>query len=127
MDKTAQRFQEFRMLLETSSVGQEPLSAMDIKIEMETKLLGETEAIIDELSVLRLVLKDQKSVTLELETLLSFPNVSAKTSQETTQSQSGKNVSHVLASHFECIDRIEILAKRSLESVRIPLYHPSTK
>ena len=127
MDKTAQRFQEFRMLLETSSVGQEPLSAMDIKIEMETKLLGETEAIIDELSVLRLVLKDQKSVTLELETLLSFPNVSAKTSQETTQSQSGKNVSHVLASHFECIDRIEILAKRSFESVRIPLYHPSTK
>ena len=102
MDQTAERFQEFRLFLDASAASNELLSAMDIRIELETKLLGEIEDIRDELGILRLVLEDQKGVAKDLEAIL------------------GRSRSpDVLKTHLARIERMEILTGRSIQSVRI--------
>ncbi|KAK7737966.1 hypothetical protein SLS62_011420 [Diatrype stigma] len=61
-DKTAERFREFRLLSDASAASNEILSAMDIKIGIETRFLGEIEDIKDEPSILRLVLKTKNAL-----------------------------------------------------------------
>lgn len=120
MDKTAERFREFRLLLDASAVSNDILSAMDIKIEPETRLLGEIEDIRDELSILRLVLEDQRAVTEELDILLdhSSPpdNVDATTARVKNYTLKDNRV---LKSHLARIERMETLTNRSVQSVRI--------
>ena len=119
MDRTSERFEEFRILLDASAASNELLSATNIKIEQETKLLGEIEDIRDELGILRLVLEDQKGVTEELDVMLNNP---APVDDEQTGTFSSKvhalRGNRVLDSHLARIERMEILAKRSIQSVR---------
>lgn len=122
MDKTAERFRQFRLLLDASAASNELLRAEDIRIEPETKLLGEIEDIRDELSILRLVLEDQKSIAEELDTLLDDPSspedpVIATNTTAADQSYTLKG-NRVLKSHLARIERMENLTKRSIQSVR---------
>ena len=120
MDQTAERFQEFRLFLDASAASNELLSAMDIRIELETKLLGEIEDIRDELGILRLVLEDQKGVAKDLEAILGRSrspdddeNASAGDKYYTLENN------RVLKTHLARIERMEILTGRSIQSVRI--------
>lgn len=118
MDITAERFREFRLLLDASTASNELLSALNIKIEEETRLLGEIEDIRDELGILKLVLNDQKSVTEDLDTLLGAleeDDVEHGSSNATDPRALKDN--RVLTSHLARIERMEVAADRSIESV----------
>ena len=119
MDKTAERFQEFRVLLDASASSNELLSAMSIRIELETKLLGEAEDIRDELSIMKLVLQDQQVVAEQLDSLLG--NLGPLDDVDTTTA-GGKGYALkgnvVLKNHLARIERMETLTKRSIQSVR---------
>ncbi|RYP00330.1 hypothetical protein DL766_007159 [Monosporascus sp. MC13-8B] len=119
MDKTAERFQEFRVLLDACAASNELLSAMNIKIEPETKLLGEIEDIRDELGILRLVLEDQKGVAEELDALLDHPRSPDDAGNGTTRDKRYTlKRNPVLESHLARIERMETLSKRSIQLIR---------
>lgn len=117
MDKTAERFEEFRVLLDASAASNELLSAMNIKIEQETKLLGEIEDIRDELGILRLVLEDQKAVAEELDDLIHSGSVDDMEIGTNGDKERALKGNRVLESHLARIERMETLAKRSIQSV----------
>lgn len=117
MDKTAQRFREFGMLLDASTANNELLSAIQIRIEQETRLLGELEDIRDELGILRLVLEEQKEVAEDLETLLGHPESVGDIEGARRDKGSTLKDNRVNTSHLTRIERMEIATKRSIESV----------
>ncbi|KAI0895389.1 hypothetical protein F4806DRAFT_80154 [Annulohypoxylon nitens] len=121
MDKTTQSFDNFQKFLGTPAAGHELLSAMNVNnIEVETKLLGEIEDIRDELSILRLVLEDQKRVAEELDTLLGHqgPSNDAEDALAGEKSYYTLKKNRVLENHLARIDRMEALTKRSIQSIR---------
>ncbi|XDG08902.1 hypothetical protein ABKA04_008517 [Annulohypoxylon sp. FPYF3050] len=121
MDKTTQSFDNFQRLLGTPTAGHELLSAMNVNnIEVETKLLGEIEDIRDELSILRLVLEDQKRVAEELDTLLGHQGSSNDVEDALAGEKSYYTIrnNRVLESHLARIERMEALTKRSIQSIR---------
>lgn len=118
MDQTAARFQDFRALVDLRTYNSELTLGRSIRIDEETKLLGEIEDIRDELGILRVVLSDQKTVTEELEALLGTLGPEDDTedgSSDTTYDHTLKG-NRVLSHHLARIDRLEILADRSIES-----------
>lgn len=121
MDKTTQSFDNFQKFLGTPAAGHELLSAMNVNnIEVETKLLGEIEDIRDELSILRLVLEDQKRVAEELDALLGHQGRSDDVEDALAGEKSYYTLkkNRVLENHLARIDRMEALTKRSIQSVR---------
>lgn len=123
MDRTAERFQEFGLLLNASTASNKLLSALNIRIEEETKLLAEIEDIRDELGILKLVLSDQQSVTEELETLLgpAEPQEDPDDDSESTVNTHTLKENRVLLSHLARVARMEVAADRSIESVCLRL------
>jgi hypothetical protein len=117
MDKTAERFRQFQVALDVSTANNELLSAMNIRIEEETKLLVEIEDVRDELGILRRVLEDQKAVAEELDGLLdhsTFPRDLDDLDDKSFTLTSNR----VLESHLARIKRMEGLTERSIQSVR---------
>jgi hypothetical protein len=120
MDQTAECFRSFHAQLEASTARNELLSALNIRFEQETYLLGEIEDVRDELSILRRVLEDQKEVARDLEAHLSFASHPASSGDETSNEHASKG-RRVLATHLMRIDKMEVLANRAIESVSLEL------
>lgn len=116
MDQTAECFRSFHALLEASTARNEVLSALNIRFEHETYLLGEIEDVRDELSILRRVLEDQKEVARDLEAHLGFTSHPASSGDETSNEHTLKG-RRVLATHLMRIDKMEASANRAIESV----------
>ncbi|KAJ6442164.1 ankyrin repeat protein [Purpureocillium lavendulum] len=111
-DQTAERLREFRSLLDATAATNEFLSAEDIRIEQETKLLVDIEDIRDELGILRSVLEDQQVVVEDL-----YGRLRLNTSDEHEHYSQGKRGKQVQASHLARLDRMETLTNKAVQSL----------
>ncbi|OAQ78569.1 ankyrin repeat containing protein [Purpureocillium lilacinum] len=113
-DQTADRLREFRELLDATALTGEFLSAEDIRIEQETKLLVEIEDIRDELGILRSVLGDQEGIVDEL-----YPHLGVDAASYTDHTATqGLRGFRVLKSNLARLNRMDSLTTKAVQSLR---------
>lgn len=101
-------------MLDATALTGEFLSAEDIRIEQETKLLVEIEDIRDELGILRSVLGDQEGIVDEL-----YPHLGVDAASYTDHTATqGLRGFRVLKSNLARLNRMDSLTTKAVQSVR---------
>lgn len=110
-----------RLLKEFQDAAAESFSEVEgLQIKKEAKLLVEIEDIHDELSILRMVLKDQQAVTNGLSKLLD----PGRRNRNNNNTQANFDVRHLstegnrlLENHLERIDTMERMTQKTSKTV----------
>lgn len=93
-----------------------------LNIESEARLLVEIEDIHDELIILRMVLKDQESVTDQLSKLLDPMGYDRNQQPRFYARHLSVKENRLLKSHLQRIDNMEKMTQKTAKTVRSPRY-----
>ncbi|KAK3343649.1 hypothetical protein B0T25DRAFT_303623 [Lasiosphaeria hispida] len=111
-DKAAKRFKEFRHAASSVSTAQR-MAQSHLSIKLETDLLIEIEDIRDELSILQMVLEDQRETTQTLNRFLGRHGVKTEMTDPYLADYGNLESNRVLEGHLSEIKKMIAIAKKT--------------